>query len=373
VTTIIMTKADSDAILRAHMPGSRCTETAAPAAGLHTARPVTACPYCEGTRVIRKGRRRNKFGDVQLYYYHHCERKFSPLLTRHRTFPVRIILDALTLYSRLYTVQDAADTVSERYGLRVSRQNVANWRAAFSDYLAFSHWRAKAEGRFTRHNLITETRLLHGLVYIYKYHRAKTALILENRRRTGAFAPLRDYLEAVPSSCPHELFRARNDRASARKGGFDLDGVAITPRHDNVAVRTARLVLQAIANNKRRHEVLQDFMLANDSATVAVEVPVILTADDLAFFAGKGLHIPLTLPRGDIITGHIDIVQLRYGLIHILDYKPGARRDKPVEQLMIYALALSRATGIDLYHFKCAWFDDRDYFEFYPRAVVEKA
>jgi hypothetical protein len=59
-------------------------------------------------------------------------------------------------------------------------------------------------------------------------------------------------------------------------------------------------------------------------------------------------------------------------MIHILDYKPGARRDKPIEQLMIYALALSRLTGIDLYHFKCAWFDDQDYFEFYPRAVVRK-
>ncbi|MFW6027478.1 MAG: PD-(D/E)XK nuclease family protein, partial [bacterium] len=118
---------------------------------------------------------------------------------------------------------------------------------------------------------------------------------------------------------------------------------------------------------------LQDFMLVNDAATVAVEVPVVLTTEDLAHFTGQGMHIPLTLARGELITGHIDIVQIRYGLIHILDYKPGARRDKPVEQLMVYALALSRLTGIDLYHFKCAWFDDRDYFEFYPRTVVRKA
>jgi hypothetical protein len=52
--------------------------------------------------------------------------------------------------------------------------------------------------------------------------------------------------------------------------------------------------------------------------------------------------------------------------------KSAARKIKPIEQLTIYALALSRLTGIPLYHFKCAWFDDEHYFDFYPRAVVQK-
>ena len=59
-------------------------------------------------------------------------------------------------------------------------------------------------------------------------------------------------------------------------------------------------------------------------------------------------------------------------MIQILDYKPGAKREKPIEQLMVYALALSRRTGLRLYHFKCAWFDDGHYYEFYPLHVVHK-
>jgi len=55
-----------------------------------------------------------------------------------------------------------------------------------------------------------------------------------------------------------------------------------------------------------------------------------------------------------------------------LDYKPGAKRVKPIEQLTIYALALSRLTGLKLFHFKCAWFDGDNYFEFYPLHVVMK-
>ena len=74
----------------------------------------------------------------------------------------------------------------------------------------------------------------------------------------------------------------------------------------------------------------------------------------------------------EILTGHIDLVQVRNGQIHILDYKPKAKREKPIEQLTWYALALSRLTGLKLYEFKCAWFDETDYFEFYPLHVVKK-
>jgi ATP-dependent exoDNAse (exonuclease V) beta subunit len=65
-------------------------------------------------------------------------------------------------------------------------------------------------------------------------------------------------------------------------------------------------------------------------------------------------------------------VQIRNGRIHILDYKPNAVRDKPISQLMVYALALSRRTGLRLYDFACAWFDEHHYFEFYPLHVVHK-
>ena len=63
------------------------------------------------------------------------------------------------------------------------------------------------------------------------------------------------------------------------------------------------------------------------------------------------------------ITGHIDFLQVNYRIascaaytlkrvrnsaVHILDYKPDARTNKPVAQLTVYALALSRLTGIKL-------------------------
>jgi len=65
-------------------------------------------------------------------------------------------------------------------------------------------------------------------------------------------------------------------------------------------------------------------------------------------------------------------VQVRNGAIPVLDYKPDATTNKPFAQLTIYALALSHLTGIPLFDFKCAWFNEDQYCEFFPRTVLSR-
>lgn len=105
---------------------------------------------------------------------------------------------------------------------------------------------------------------------------------------------------------------------------------------------------------------------------MAVETPVWLSPEDIpAIEAQYGI----TLVPGDIktsVTGHIDFLQVRNGAIHILDYKPDARTNKPIAQLTIYALALSQLTGIKLFDIKCAWFNEHEYCEFFPRALLAR-
>ena len=105
-------------------------------------------------------------------------------------------------------------------------------------------------------------------------------------------------------------------------------------------------------------------MLVNDSVTVAVEIPVFLTKEDLEYYRGLGFALDF---ESSVITGHIDFLQIRNGHFHILDYKPEARKETHAHvQLTIYALALAHRTGLPLKAFKCGWFDEKDYFEFYP-------
>lgn len=47
--------------------------------------------------------------------------------------------------------------------------------------------------------------------------------------------------------------------------------------------------------------------------------------------------------------------------MHILGYKPDSRTNKPVAQLGIYALAVTRRVpGSKLFDIKCAWFNEEE-------------
>ena len=77
---------------------------------------------------------------------------------------------------------------------------------------------------------------------------------------------------------------------------FDLSGVLFREKN-NFACRIADLVLQAVNDNKLRHETLQRFMLANDSVTVACEVPVYIDSMDIEHMVNElALSFLLILP-----------------------------------------------------------------------------
>ena len=75
-----------------------------------------------------------------------------------------------------------------------------------------------------------------------------------------------------------------------------------------------------MTHNTRRHDTLQRFMLATDSVTVAMEVPVSLTPEDITHMQ-RDLGFAIPLSREATLTGHIDLLQIRNGRVHILDYK----------------------------------------------------
>ncbi|MEM4772706.1 MAG: PD-(D/E)XK nuclease family protein [Nanoarchaeales archaeon] len=104
-------------------------------------------------------------------------------------------------------------------------------------------------------------------------------------------------------------------------------------------------------------------MLINDSTTMTYEISVYLLNDDIKYFKKQRIYFFENYRTP--ITGHIDILQIRNGLIHILDYKPNAEKVNAINQLTIYALALASRTKLAVKDFKCAWFDEKYYFEFF--------
>jgi hypothetical protein len=344
---------------------------------LANTRPVSTCPYCKGTNFTKSGFRVKKLEKIQVFYCHHCQKKFTPVISKGRTYPLSIILQSLIHYNKFVEPEEIAEWIKEKYGMKIAPQTVSNWIKEYKKMTPFLRMRKYLLTKYKKEELnlkemTVERRLFHQQIYDFKYHRWKTDLVIEQDFKNYKQKKIKDFLELITAECPHHVFKESKVRASEFKNLFNLDEVRITKK-DNYANKMANFVMQAVANNKERHNHIQDFMLFCDSTTLAVEVPILLDKDDIDHFkAMLGFEVPLELGEDDVITGHIDILQLRNGVVHIMDFKPSARKVKPVEQLMIYALALSRLTGLRLHSFKCAWFDKDDYFEFFPLHVVYK-
>jgi DNA-directed RNA polymerase subunit RPC12/RpoP len=349
---------------------------------LSSIKPPERCAYCNSTRLVKKGTRKKKLERVPLYRCRTCGRTFAPgpLAIRNKTYPLPEILEALTLYNRGSTLEETSTKISSRYGHRVAPSTISRWLSEHPALTSYRRLRARGRRLYSPARIIRAQKLYHRQVYEFAYHRAKLAFLrdgtLDDKRAAGAestsrFSALADFLESVPATCPHDLFR-REDGAR----GSQLDPTFVDPARliviekQNIATETAALIVPSVGTNYERHPKLQRFMLANDSVTVAIEVPIWLTAQDIqALEAEHGVTIG---GAGNSITGHIDFVQVRNGSVHILDYKPDARTNKPIAQLTVYALALSRLTGIKPFDIKCAWFNENEYCEFFPRKLFSR-
>lgn len=354
----------------------------------HTAKDAETCPHCGSHNVRRRGTRTKKLEIVQLWRCIACKRTFTPgpAALRGQTYPLRMVVQALTDYHLGYSLAETAARLKKKTNRTVSPSTITNWLNQYRSYCSYGRLRESGRRLFPPEQTIRSVKLYHRQIYAFGYHQPKLEFVrtgtLDDKRANSAgstsqFALLVDFLENVPTLCPHDLFRRDDDpkaRASQAHPAFaDVANLIVNSKH-NAATDAAAFIIPAVGNNKLRHESLQRFMLANDSVTVAIEIPIWLTETDIA--ALEAQHSIELVPRGNgprAITGHIDFLQVRNGCVHILDYKPDARTNKPVAQLAIYALALTRLVpGLKLFDIKCAWFNEQEYCEFFPRTLFAR-
>lgn len=344
------------------------------------------CPFCDGRQIVKRGLRRNSFRQLQIYVCRDCARYFTSLTgLKGVKYPPRIIARALCLYNLGYSQQETTRRIASEHRVTVPRRTIADWISGYSSITTFHRLRATAVLAFPD-EMLKERTLEHQQVYQYKVHLAKVALCADAVAPHVA-AKVRRYLESVFDDFPDALFQASTTESMEQQTGPGNEvsapvTVLRSSKSDFETLPVARIAKQNLANdlaalglllarkNKDRHPSVQDFMLTNDSCTIACEVPVFLTADEIAYYKAEGFFV--TLPESaKPITGHIDLVQVRNGFIHLLDYKPNARDIDPVNQLVVYALALASRTRLPVRAFKCAWFDEKDYFEFFPLEAIQ--
>jgi transposase-like protein len=355
-----------------------------------TGKKPDACPHCGSHNISRRGTRKKNLEIVQLWRCVACKRVFTPGPTplHNKTYPLRMILAALTDYNLGYSLYDTAKRLKKKTNRSVSPSTITNWLHEYRKHCSYARLRSAGLKHFPPEQTIRSIKLYHRQIYAFAYHRPKLEFLragtLDDKRAGGEssttrFSSLADFLETLPTTCPHDLFVRADDpmaRASQAQPAFADISRIIVNNKKNAATDTAALIIPAVGNNKLRHETLQRFMLATDSVTVAIEIPIWLTEEDIAALEREhGIELAAwDASKSRVITGHIDFLQVRNGCVHILDYKPDAHTNKPIAQLAIYALALTRLVpGLRLFDIKCAWFNEHEYLEFFPRKLFAQA
>jgi len=323
------------------------------------------CPACGCTHTVKKGKRRNRLQTLQVLQCTECLHRFTGDAGKNRSYPLKLILESISTFNLGYSLTETQALLRKRFHRHIPERTISSWLTEYRPLTTYARLRSAGRKLFRPDAVIRSRTFHHQQVYRFQIHCSKLELLAKAipQPATGSsidFTDLKEYLASIETHFPHDLFQANGHRSSK----FPAEIRPPVTRKENHATRLAALALPTAPNNKKRHETLQRFMLINDSVTVAVEIPVFLTREDVRYYCMRGFDLDF---QTDVITDHIDFLQIRNGHIHILDYKPDARREThaPV-QLTIYALALARRASLPLKIFKCGWFDEKYYFEFFP-------
>lgn len=300
------------------------------------------CKHCNSNKVIKKGKAKTKTSSKQVYLCKNCNKKFVETSIPNKTYPPRIIYEAISNYYFGNTLKESVFLINKKFKVTVSTSSLHNWLKEYKLLTPYSKLRPDFTKNYGVQKLITKKTFEHnGLQYNFKFHNAK----LNSLCKIPKLLPLNNYITNLVNGCPD--YFGKNKRCSNLK----INVTTETKHFCNLACRMTSFALKAAANNKERHSLVEKFFLFNDTCTIATEIPV--------WFWEKSID--------DGISGHIDILQVRNNKIYILDYKPNAKKDKnAIGQLFLYSRALSLRLKMKLDDFRCAWFDGDDYFEFEP-------
>lgn len=102
-----------------------------------------ACSYCGSRNLTRRGTRMKKLEIVQLWRCASCKRTFTPgpAALRNKTYPLRVILAALSDYDLGYSLQAGADRLKKKTGRTVSPSTISAWLNEYHQHCSYRRLR----------------------------------------------------------------------------------------------------------------------------------------------------------------------------------------------------------------------------------------
>ena len=305
----------------------------------------TICPHCASKQTRKRGIRKRIYDTVQIYQCKHCHLYFNEHIQK-RTYPPAIIYTALQLYAQGHSLQATSAQVNARHRVTTSKSTICSWVHAYQHLTPLVNHRPEV---LLQEKMVLSKRFTHeNLKYIYLLHYYKLHKLVQPH-----YPKLFTFLIRFEQGCPDVFFTIGQRCSNPPTKPY----IPHSTKKHNLACSMAAFAVQAARKPYQRHEKVEAFLLMQDTATIACEVPV--------WYWDKKLN--------DGITGHIDVLQVRNNIVYIMDYKPEAKKQHTAaHQLYHYAVALSLRTQIPLKKIRCAWFDEKEYYEFDPSKAKTK-
>ena len=300
------------------------------------------CVYCRSKDIVKRGIRKVVGGGKQIYFCKRCNRKFSNSVSK-KQFDVWPIVDAVCSYNKGYSYSEVCELVARKHKVVVGKSSVERWVKEYS--LGFLDICNKIISKYGKNCIIEKAFNHSGLIYNFMLHKGKL-------KEFGKFKGLKDFIFGIVKGVDEKFFNGDRCSQLSEKVSSSVD----VKNNSKLNVVVGNM-LKIVKNNKNRHALVENLMLSSDRDTVAVEVPV--------WYWDKR--------KDKGICGHIDVLQVKYGKVWILDYKPDASKEnfsKVMSQLYNYAIALSFRAKVPLNLIKCGWFDNLKIYSFDPGKVL---
>jgi len=251
-------------------------------------------------------------------------------------------MHTLEQYNKGHSVKEAKKSVGKKYPYSPPTRTIYSWINRYKDKLTFLKLRKNYN--IDPENLTTIHNFQHKQVYPFTYHHLK--LNIHSKQRPE----LRRYINWIERSLNRDMF-LKGPRCSST----EIDQDPNTEGKDNLTPELTQLAFNSQPKNSNRspHEIVEEFFLINDSSTVCTELPVFINTDEV------------DLDINEPITGHIDLIQIRYDDLYILDYKPNLNNpERHASQLQLYKKAIQERTSIPKDKIHTAVFNKHSYYEF---------
>jgi len=225
-------------------------EPASATSGATPAADSFKCPYCLSRDFVKRGFRKKKLEKVQLFLCKTCGKTFTHHITKGKHYPLNAVLEGISLYNLGYSLEKSCRILNQNGNFSVHASSLANWISEFEDLCRFSRMRHFALKKYSPQDMVIYATLSHQQFFRYRFHRAKCELMIKEDFKHRKFWPLMEFLEMVPTECPHQFFQ-KGLRASEAPMTFSKIQMIVRSK-TNYANRLCRFVLQSVKDRKKK-------------------------------------------------------------------------------------------------------------------------